>query len=99
VLLWSVATLALGAFFDASTTFSTTYGPLAGMIALLLWALLSSIAVLFGAAVAVQLEAVRAGVTTPRDERKAAPDDTPSDDAPSSDTHDGTGRRMLAGTS
>ena len=40
VLLWSVATLGLGLFFQASTTFSTTYGPLAGMIALLLWALL-----------------------------------------------------------
>ena len=50
VLLWSLATLGLGLFFQASTTFSTTYGPLAGMIAILLWALLSSIAILFGAA-------------------------------------------------
>jgi uncharacterized BrkB/YihY/UPF0761 family membrane protein len=40
------------------------------MIAILLWALLSSIAVLFGAALAAQLEAVRAGVSSPRDERK-----------------------------
>jgi YihY family inner membrane protein len=71
VILWSLVTLALGAFFDASTTFSRTYGPLAGMIALLLWALLSSIAILFGAAVAVQLEAVRAGAAAPRDEEKA----------------------------
>lgn len=71
VILWSLVTLALGAFFDASTTFSTTYGPLAGLIALLIWALLSSIAVLFGAAVAVQLEAVRAGASAPRDESKA----------------------------
>ena len=62
VLLWSIATLGLGVFFQASTTFSTTYGPLAGMIAILLWALLSSVAILFGAAIAVQLEAVRAGV-------------------------------------
>ncbi len=61
VLLWSLATLSLGFFFQASTTFSTTYGPLAGMIAILLWSLLSSIAILFGAAIAVQLEAVRAG--------------------------------------
>ena len=38
------------------------------MIALLLWALLSSIAILFGAAIAAQLEAVRAGATEPRDE-------------------------------
>jgi YihY family inner membrane protein len=70
--LWSLATLALGLFFQASTNFSRTYGPLAGMIALLLWALLSSIAILFGAAVAAQLEAVRAGVPSPRDETKAA---------------------------
>jgi YihY family inner membrane protein len=74
VVLWSVLTLGLGWFFDASTTFSTTYGPLAGMIALLLWALLSSIAVLFGAAVAVQLEAVRAGVADPRAETKLEPE-------------------------
>jgi uncharacterized BrkB/YihY/UPF0761 family membrane protein len=33
----------------------------------LLWALLSSVAVLFGASVAAQLEAVRAGVPQPRD--------------------------------
>ena len=72
VLLWSLATLGLGFFFQASTTFSTTYGPLAGMIAILLWSLLSSIAILFGAAIAVQLEAVRAGAAAPKDERKVA---------------------------
>jgi YihY family inner membrane protein len=71
VLLWSVLTLALGLLFQTSTTFSRTYGPLAGMIALLFWALLSSVAILFGAAVAVQLEAVRAGAAAPRDEAKA----------------------------
>jgi YihY family inner membrane protein len=78
MVLWSVLTLALGLFFQASTTFSTTYGPLAGMVALLLWALLSSIAILFGAAVAVQLEAVRAGATAPRDESKADTGPTPA---------------------
>ena len=60
-----------GFFFQASTTFSRTYGPLAGMIAILLWALLSSVAILFGAALAAQLEAVRAGVPSPRDERRS----------------------------
>ena len=72
VVLWSLATLGLGVFFQASTTFSTTYGPLAGMMALLLWALLSSVAILFGAAIVAQLEAVRAGTPAPRDESKAA---------------------------
>jgi len=70
VVLWSLATLGLGFFFQASTTFSRTYGPLAGMIAILLWALLASIAVLFGAALAAQLEAVRAGTPSPRDDTK-----------------------------
>jgi YihY family inner membrane protein len=72
VTLWSVVTLALGLFFEAATSFSTTYGPLAGTIALLLWALLSSVATLFGAAVASQLEAIRADAAAPRDEAKAS---------------------------
>jgi YihY family inner membrane protein len=71
VVLWSLVTLGLGLFFQGSTTFSTTYGPLAGMMALLLWALLSSVAILFGAAIAAQLEAVRAGAPAPRDLTKA----------------------------
>lgn len=73
VLLWSLVTVALGIFFQTTTTFATTYGPLAGMIALLLWAFVSSVAILFGAAVAAQLEAVRAGASAPRDEVKAEP--------------------------
>jgi uncharacterized BrkB/YihY/UPF0761 family membrane protein len=71
VVLWSLVTLGLGLFFQSSTTFSTTYGPLAGMMALLLWALLSSVAILFGAAIAAQLEAVRAGAPAPIDLTKA----------------------------
>jgi len=71
VVLWSLVTLALGFVFELTNSFGQTYGPLAGMVALLLWALLSSIAILFGAAVAAQLEAVRAGAPGPRDETKA----------------------------
>ena len=37
------------------------------MVALLLWALLSAIAVFFGAAIAAQLEAVRAEAAAPQD--------------------------------
>ena len=62
----------VGAVLPGEHHLQPTYGPLAGMIALLLWALLSSIAILFGAALAAQLEAVRAGASSPRDERKAA---------------------------
>lgn len=70
VLVWVVVTLALALFFHLSSGFGQTYGPLAGMIGLLLWALLTSMAVLFGAAVAAQLEAVRAGAPAPQDVKK-----------------------------
>jgi YihY family inner membrane protein len=70
--LWVVVTAALGLFFSVSSTFGRTYGPLAGIVALLLWTYASSAAVLFGVAVAAQLEAIRAGVPEPRSAQKAA---------------------------
>ncbi len=70
VVLWAAATLVLGGFFAVSTSFGKTYGPLAGIVALLLWSLLSSIALLYGAAIAAQLESVRAGEPEPQDEQK-----------------------------
>jgi YihY family inner membrane protein len=83
VVLWSLATVALGWFFDSSTTFSRTYGPLAGVVALMLWAFASSFAILYGAALAAQLEAVRAGASAPRDAVKVAAADDASGDGPS----------------
>jgi uncharacterized BrkB/YihY/UPF0761 family membrane protein len=68
--LWAVISLGLGVFFRHSAGFGETYGPLAGMVALLMWALLSSMALFFGAAVAAQLEAVRAHASSPQDEQK-----------------------------
>ena len=59
-------------FFAVSHSFGDTYGPLAGMVALLLWAFLSSVAIFFGAAAAAQLEAVRAGNREPQDPEKVA---------------------------
>ena len=50
----------------ATDNFGATYGPLAGTIAVLLWMLLTSLALLLGLAFAAQLEAVRAGVTATR---------------------------------
>jgi YihY family inner membrane protein len=67
VLLWSSVTFALGWVLERSGSFGDAYGPLAGVVALLLWSLGSSVAVLYGAAVAAQLEAVRAGRPAPRD--------------------------------
>jgi YihY family inner membrane protein len=79
VVLWCAVTIGLGLFFDASASFGRTYGPLAGIVALLLWSFLSATAVLYGAAIAAQLESVRAGEPEPQDEDKvehSEPDDS-----------------------
>ncbi len=73
VALWALSTLALALFFQMSSTFGETYGPLAGIVALMIWALLSSISVLYGGSVAAQLEAVRAGEPAVQDPRRMAP--------------------------
>jgi YihY family inner membrane protein len=59
---WVLVTVLLGAALSLSSSFGETYGPLAGIVALQLWTLLSAIAIFFGAAVTAQLEAIRAGV-------------------------------------
>ena len=62
---WLLAIVGLSVFFRFSSSFGSTYGPLAGIVALLLWSLLSSVALLFGGAVAAQLESVRTRQDTP----------------------------------
>jgi YihY family inner membrane protein len=76
--LWTLATLLLALAFRLSSSFGETYGPLAGIVALQLWTLLSASTILFGGAVMAQLEAVRAGVAKPRDERKEKPARVPA---------------------
>jgi YihY family inner membrane protein len=61
VALWTLATIGLSLFFQNSSSFGKTYGSLAGLIALLLWSLVTSLALFYGGAVIAQLEAVRAG--------------------------------------
>jgi len=73
VALWVVLTAVLGLLVDASGSFGATYGPLAGMIAVLLWAFLTSVALFLGLSFAAQLEAVRAGVPGPRVAREVNP--------------------------
>ncbi|GAA4927324.1 YihY family inner membrane protein [Actinomycetospora succinea] len=70
VLLWLAASGCVALYVALSGDFSDTYGPLAGIMALLLWAMVTGIALLLGVAVAAQLEAVRAGMGDPllRDE-------------------------------
>jgi YihY family inner membrane protein len=67
--LWLAFMAALTVYVDATRNFGATYGPIAGTIGLLLWAMLSAVALFGGLAVAAQLEAVRAGVPQPRVER------------------------------
>jgi YihY family inner membrane protein len=74
VLLWFAFTGLLALYLDASAgTFGRTYGPLTGIIAILLWTFLTSLALYLGLAFAAQLEAVRAGVPSPRTGEPANP--------------------------
>jgi YihY family inner membrane protein len=61
---------ALSLYLGASGSFGDTYGPLAGLIGVLLWAYGLSLSVFLGVAVSAQLEAVRAGAAAPRDDVK-----------------------------
>jgi uncharacterized BrkB/YihY/UPF0761 family membrane protein len=80
VLLWVAVTVAMGLVFRFSTSFGDTYGSLAGIVALQLWALLSSMGILYGASVAAQLEALRAGAPGPT--RGSGPAEVPDGDQP-----------------
>lgn len=63
--LWWLASLLLAAYVRFSDGFGQTYGALTGMMALLLWANLTGVALFFGLAFAAQLEALRVGVPEP----------------------------------
>ena len=65
VLLTLLSTGLLAAYVKLSPSFGDIYGPLAGVFALLLWSLLSSIALFYGTALCAQLEAVRSGHPQP----------------------------------
>ena len=63
--LWWLASLLLAGYVRLSGGFGATYGPLTAIIALLLWANLTGIALLFGLAFAAQLESCRTGRAGP----------------------------------
>lgn len=65
-LLWFVFTGLLSLYLTASKSFGQTYGPLAGIIGIMLWSFLTSLALHLGLAFAAQLEAVRAGAPNPQ---------------------------------
>ncbi|MFD1084808.1 YihY/virulence factor BrkB family protein [Micromonospora andamanensis] len=63
--LWWLASLLLAGYVRFSDDFGQTYGALAGIMALLLWANLTGMALFGGLSFAAQLEAVRIGVQEP----------------------------------
>ena len=63
--LWWLVSLLLAAYVSESHDFGATYGPLTGVMALLLWANLTGIALFVGVAFAAQLEATRVGISGP----------------------------------
>ena len=65
IAIWWLASLLLAAYVKYSGGFGQTYGALTGMMALLLWANLTGIALFGGLAFAAQLEAMRIGVEEP----------------------------------
>ena len=65
LVVWTAATALLAWYVEGSHTFGATYGPLTAVLAFLLWANLSSIALFYGIAFAAQLESRRAGVRSP----------------------------------
>ncbi|MFG1928367.1 YihY/virulence factor BrkB family protein [Cryptosporangium sp. NPDC048952] len=71
--LWLVATLGLALYVQGSGAFPDTYGPLTAVIALLLWANLTSVALFLGLAFAAQLEAVRVGQGDPAEPDRWTP--------------------------
>ncbi|MDO9380529.1 MAG: YihY/virulence factor BrkB family protein [Nocardioidaceae bacterium] len=73
VVMMMVASGLLALYVRVGESFGDVYGPLAGVMALLLWSYLTSIALMFGVALAAQLEALRAGVSDP-----ALPDPGPT---------------------
>ncbi len=67
VLLTVGASAVLALFFRWSTTFGDTYGPLAGMVGLLLWCYAVAAAGLYGIAITAQLEQERAAESPARE--------------------------------
>jgi YihY family inner membrane protein len=63
--LWWLTSLGLAAYVAFSDGFGQTYGALTGIMALLLWANLTGMALFGGLAFAAQLEALRIGVREP----------------------------------
>lgn len=76
VVIWTIATAGLNALYALTPSFGDIYGPLASMVALLLWAVASSFGLLYGVALTAELEAVRAATS---DQPKTVSDEVSRD--------------------
>ena len=82
VLLTLLAAGAMASYVHVSSSFGSTYGPLAGIVALLVWSLLSAMALFYGLAVCAQLEALRAGQPEPAYDDPGRPHGQRTDEDP-----------------
>jgi YihY family inner membrane protein len=69
-ILWAILTALLAVYYAVNDQLGSTYGPLIGVIAILMWAYATALALYLGIAFAAQLEALRAGVPGPRTLRR-----------------------------
>jgi YihY family inner membrane protein len=79
--LWWLASVLLAGYVSYSDAFGATYGALTGMMALLLWANLTGVALFGGLAFAAQLEALRIGAHEPAEPDRWEPEER-TDPAP-----------------
>jgi YihY family inner membrane protein len=70
VLITLVTSVALAFYLNVSSTFGDTYGPLGGIMGVMLWSYLSAIGLFLGLAFCAELEAVRAGAPEPQSVEK-----------------------------
>jgi YihY family inner membrane protein len=77
--LWVLASALLASYVGLSDSFNETYGALTGMMALLLWANLTGVALFYGIAFAAQLEGLRVGAPEPAEPDRWEPSDDVSE--------------------
>jgi YihY family inner membrane protein len=65
VALWILVTVLLGLVYENLSTVGSSFGPILGVIALLVWAYLTGVAALYGLSFAAELESERAGQARP----------------------------------
>ena len=80
--LWWLASLLLAGYVRFSDSFGATYGPLTAIMALLVWANLTGVALFLGLAFAAQLEARRVGARPAKDDHWEPQPDIPAQREP-----------------